>query len=172
MLVRPWPDRLLSLNKADWFREIASLISMKTKILIVDGHSIIFQWRELSETHSQRGAMARETLIRMLTGLQDSSNWQVVVVFDGKGSRPNEATEPHTIKVFYSKSGQTADSIIERLVAKYGSLHDVTVATDDLLERTTVESFGGMTMSSQQLRDEIDGANRSLSDRLKKLKRK
>ncbi len=145
---------------------------MKAKILIVDGHSIIFQWRDLAETHAHRGSMAREALIKLLTDFQDSSNWQVVVVFDGKGNRPNEATEPHTIQVFYSKSGQTADSIIERLVAKYGAIHDVTVATDDLLERTTVESFGGMSMSSQQLRDEIEGANRSLSDRLKKLKRK
>ena len=60
---------------------------MKQKILIVDGHSMIFQWPELSQNYATEGASVRETLIRMLTGLQDNSDWTVAVVFDGRGTK-------------------------------------------------------------------------------------
>jgi predicted RNA-binding protein with PIN domain len=143
---------------------------MKPRVLIVDGHSMIFQWPDLTLQHAKRGAVARETLIRMLTGLQDNSDWNVAVVFDGTGSKNSEASEPHGIKVFYSRDGQTADSIIERLVAKYAEQYEVTVATDDIMERTTVETFGGSTMSAFQLREEIDVAGREMDERLKKLR--
>jgi len=143
---------------------------MKPRVLIVDGHSMIFQWPDLTLQHAKRGAVARETLVRMLNGLQDNSDWHVAVVFDGNGSKTSDATEPHGIQVFYSRDGQTADSIIERLVAKYSDKYEVTVATDDLMERTTVESFGGCSMSAVQLREEIDVAGRELDERLKKLR--
>lgn len=142
---------------------------MKPRVLIVDGHSMIFQWPDLTLQHAKRTAVARETLVRMLTGLQDNSDWNVAVVFDGKGVKPSEASEPHGIKVFYSKADQTADSIIERLAAKYADKYEVTVATDDLMERTTVESFGGMSMSAWQLREEIDAAGRDMDERLRSL---
>ncbi len=144
---------------------------MKPKVLIVDGHSMIFQWPDLTLQHAKRTAVARETLIRMLTGLQDNADWHVAVVFDGKGVKPSEASEPHGIKVFYSKSGQTADSIIERLAARYAGQYEVTVATDDIMERTTIESFGANSMSAWQLREEIDSAGRDLDERLKRLKK-
>lgn len=144
---------------------------MKPRVLIVDGHSMIFQWPDLTLQHARKTAIARETLIRMMTGLQDNSDWHVAVVFDGTGVRANEASEPHGIQVFYSKSGQTADSLIERLVAKYAAEYEVTVATDDLMERTTVEAFGGLTISAFQLRQEIDAAGQDLDQRLKKMRR-
>ena len=75
------------------------------------------------------------------------------------------------MQVFYSKQDQTADSIIERLVAKYAERYDITVATDDLMERTTVETFSGRAMSARQLRDEIDAAGEEMNDRLRKLRR-
>lgn len=143
----------------------------KKRVLIVDGHSMIFQWPDLTAMHVGNPTRARETLIRMLDGLRDGSDQHVVLVFDGQGARAQETSEPHHIQVFYSKSGQTADSVIERLVAKYGSSYAVTVATDDRLEQTTVATFGGSPISSRQLRSEIDAANSDLSERLHRLRR-
>lgn len=144
---------------------------MKPRVLIVDGHSMIFQWPDLTLQHAKRGVVARETLVKMLTGLQDNSDWHVAVVFDGTGVKASEESKGDGIQVFYSKADQTADSIIERLTAKYAQQYDVTVATDDILERTTVESFGAISMSALQLREEIDFAGRELDQRLKQLRR-
>jgi uncharacterized protein len=145
---------------------------MKPKILIVDGHSMIFQWPQFRDLHSRNTMAARERLVQILRDLQDSSEWQVAVVFDGKGTKASEHTEPGGIQVFYSKAGQTADSVIERLTAKYAATCDITVATDDTMERQTVATFGGSSMSSFQLYQEIESARTNLGEHLKKLKGK
>ena len=145
---------------------------MKQKILIVDGHSMIFQWPELSRNYAAGGASVRETLVRMLTSLQDNSDWTVAVVFDGRGDKPSSEGNPGGIKIFYSKDGQTADSIIERLAAKYAAGCDVTVATDDHLERTTVEAFGAIAISSRQLQSEIEAAEKDVQVAISRMRRK
>ena len=144
---------------------------MKEKILLVDGHSMIFDWDDLATMHGRNTAAAREELVRRLTGLQDNSDWTVAVVFDGVGVKASSDGTPYGIAVFYSKSGQTADSIIERLAAKYAKDHDVTVATNDRMERTTAEAFGSFTISGLQLRAEIDMARNSVSETIQRLRR-
>lgn len=144
---------------------------MKQKILLVDGHSMIFDWPDLAAMHARNTAAAREELVKRLTSLQDNTEWTVAVVFDGKGVKASSDGTPHGIAVFYSKSGQTADSIIERLAAKYAKDQEVTVATNDRLERTTAESFGSDTISCMQLRAEMESALDSLRDTIRRLRR-
>jgi predicted RNA-binding protein with PIN domain len=142
---------------------------MKRRILLVDGHSVIFAWPDLTEIHQRNTASARENLVRRLTRLQDSTEWEVAVVFDGRGAKASSDSVPHGIAVFYSKSGQTADEIIERLAAKYSATCEVTVATDDHMERTTVEALGGMSMSTEQLLSETKSAGSALRERIQNL---
>jgi len=144
---------------------------MKQKILLVDGHSMIFDWPDLAAMHARNTAAAREELVKRLTGQQDNTEWTVAVVFDGKGVKASSDGAPHGIAVFYSKSGQTADSIIERLAAKYAKDHEVTVATNDRLERTTAEAFGSNTISGMQLRAEMESAIDSVRDTIRRLRR-
>ena len=144
----------------------------RLRYLLVDAHSVIFACPELLALHRRNMEAAREQLIQRLTAYQDATGVHVVVVFDGKGASPTEIREPHSVQVFYSKSGQTADSIIERLVARYAAEYQVTVATDDGLERTTVQTFGASAMSSRQLCDDMKTADRALDDRLRQLRRR
>lgn len=142
------------------------------KLLIVDGHSMIFQWPQLRALHDRKTATAREQLVTLLTRYHDASDYHVAVVFDGRGPRANEQENPGGIQIFYSGAGQTADSVIERLVAKYAKTFDIVVATDDHLERTTVESFGGNWMSSESLAREVVQADVDLSDRIARLRKR
>jgi uncharacterized protein len=141
---------------------------MPESFLIVDGHSIIFAWPELLALQRRSGAAAREDLIKILTEYQDLSGVNVVVVFDGKGERINEVTEPGGIQIFYSNAGRTADEIVERLVAKYGHKHAITVATADLLEQQTVISFGGQSVGSEGLRRRIEDARADFATEMKR----
>jgi len=145
---------------------------MAAKLLIVDGHSMIFAWPELERYHRKNTAQARRALVKHLRNLNDSSDWNVVIVFDGKGPKASACDEESGIQVFYSASGQTADSVIERLTAKYASIHDVTVATNDHLEQTTVSSLGAMTMTSDQLLAEMQDSAESLQRRIRQLDNK
>lgn len=121
------------------------------RYLLVDGHSVIFAWPELRKLHGRRNVLARDELIKRLTEYQDTTDFRVVVVFDGQGAKLSEETEPGGIQIFYAAAGQTADAIIERLVAKYGEEHEMTVVTSDRLERQTVISFGGSTLPAEAL---------------------
>ena len=136
--------------------------------LLVDGHSVIFAWPELRKLHGRRMVLAREELIKILTEYQDSSGVRVVLVFDGKGEKNSETSEEGGIQVFYSAALKSADSVIERLAAKYGREHDLTVVTDDHMEQQTVTSFGAIPIPTSSLRQIVDDATKDLHRRLKK----
>ncbi len=126
---------------------------MRPDYLIVDGHSVIFAWPELRLLHERRTALAREALVKQLREFQDWSGTRVVVVFDGRGSSVSREAEPGEIQIFYSRVGQTADSIIERLASKYAERFRITVATGDYLEQETASACGAETISPEGLRD-------------------
>ena len=142
------------------------------RYLLVDGHSVIFAWEDLRKIHARRTAAARDELIRRLTAYQDATGVRVVAVFDGKGDLTNEAGEPGGIQVFYSGAGQTADEIVERLAAKYASRHEMSVATDDHMERQTAETFGAIAISTDHLRRLLSDAVGDLTRRMKQHRRK
>lgn len=126
---------------------------MRPQYLLVDGHSIIFAWPELRKLHTRRTALARDALVRQLRDYQDWSGVHVVVVFDGRGPAVSEETESGQIQIFYSRTGQTADSIIERLASKYAERFHLVVATGDYLEQETVGASGAEAISPERLRE-------------------
>ncbi len=126
---------------------------MRPQYLLVDGHSIIFAWPELRTLHERRTSLAREALIKQLRDYQDWSGTNVVVVFDGRGSSVSHEAEPGEIAIFYSRAGQTADSIVERLASKYAERFRLIVATGDYLEQETTSASGAETISPEGLRD-------------------
>jgi predicted RNA-binding protein with PIN domain len=134
---------------------------VQPQYLIVDGHSVIFAWPELRALHERRTSSAREALVRQLRDYQDWTGVRVVVVFDGKGTSPNESSEPGEIQIFYSRAGQSADAIVERLASKYGERFKLLVATDDYLEQETVSACGAEYISAEGLRGLLESARSS-----------
>jgi hypothetical protein len=126
--------------------------------LIVDGHSVIFAWPELLAMHQRRTSLARDALVRKLRDYQDWTGVRVVVVFDGRGAAVDASAEPGEIQIFYSREGQTADSVVERLASKYGSQYRLLVATSDYLEQETASACGAECISAEALRGLLDEA--------------
>lgn len=131
---------------------------MRPEYLIVDGHSVIFAWPELRELHARRTSLARDALVRKLRDYQDWTGVRVVVVFDGRGTSVDASAEPGEIQIFYSRAGQTADSVVERLASKYGSQYRLLVATSDYLEQETASACGAECISAEALRGLLDEA--------------
>lgn len=131
------------------------------QVLIVDGHSAIFAWPELRELHGQSTARARKELIAMLTRYQDATGMHVVLVFDGKGKKTDkQGGTDGDILVMYSRAGETADSVIERLVARKAKNLRMTVASNDRLELETVSAFGGDCIGLRTLREMLESSDR------------
>ena len=140
--------------------------------LLVDGHSVIFGWPDLRALHGRRMMAARDALIKRLTAYQDQSGISIVLVFDGKGAQTTDETEPGGIQIFYAAADRTADAIIERLVAKYGTTHRITVATSDNMVQQTAITFGAAScLSAEQLRSTLEAAERDFSKQLRNYRR-
>jgi predicted RNA-binding protein with PIN domain len=114
----------------------------------------------LRKLHARRSSLAREALIKRLRDYQDWTGVHVVVVFDGKGRKIEAISDPADVQVFYSRTGQTADAIVERLASKYAKRFDLMVATSDSMERETVEACGADWISPEALRLLLLGARR------------
>jgi predicted RNA-binding protein with PIN domain len=152
-------------------REDSLQPASRSRYLIVDGHSIVFAWPDLRKLHQRRTVLARDALAKRLRDYQDWTGIRVVLVFDGAGDKVSAHSDPHDIQVMYSRKGQTADSIVERLAAKYAPDFDVTVATSDLLERQTVTAFGASSISPKMLQEMLGEAAREDEPRARKSRR-
>ena len=104
--------------------------------------------------------------MRQLRDFQDWTGIRVVVVFDGRGQSISHEAEPGEIQIFYSRAGQTADSIIERLASKYAERFHLLVATGDYLEQETASASGAETISPEGLRELLRTRGRRASDSL------
>ena len=133
----------------------------RARYLIVDGHSVIFAWPDLRKLHARRSSLARDALLKRLRDYQDWTGVRVVAVFDGKGKKVDATSDPMEVQVFYSRSGQSADAIIERLASKYGKQFELMVATSDLMEAETVLACGAEWISPEALRGLLSSRRRS-----------
>jgi uncharacterized protein len=114
-----------------------------------------------------RHSLAREALVQRLTEYGDYTGVHIVVVFDGSGVSVCEETHAGGVQVFYSGGGHSADTVIERLVAKYAADRDITVATSDLLERQTVTTFGATSISANDLQQLLQRTRAEMENELK-----
>ncbi len=146
---------------------------MGAQYLVIDGHSVIFAWADLRRVHDQNRAAARKALADRLQHLHDTTHWRVTLVMDGKlgTAIPMGKRKATDMVISYATADQTADSIIERLVAASGVAADITVITADEAERLTVESLGAATASPDWLRREMLMEHASFADALERVHR-
>jgi len=150
------------------------------RYLLVDGHSVIHAWPELRALHRRQPRQAREELVRKLRYFHDVGNWNVTIVFDGKSGPTAEPRRPGDLVVAYSRGDQTADSVIEALVAAQpaqasagqAARANVTVVTADEAERVTVEALGSYCVSPEWLRLEMESAQADFDETFRQAKRR
>ena len=146
---------------------------MSSRYLVVDGHSVIFSWPPLRSLHDHNRAQARKALIDLLGKLHDTTSWRVTLVLDGTlgGVAPPASSKPGDMVVCYGAADQTADSIIERLVASSGVAAEILVITADEAEKLTVESLGATTASPAWLEEELKRENSFFGEELDRVHR-
>ncbi len=146
---------------------------MSARYLVVDGHSVIFAWPDLRSLHERNRPAARKALADRLQNLHDTTPWRVTLVLDGKlGTAIASGTrKPTDMVVSYATADQTADSIIERLVAASGVAPEILVITADEGERRVVESLGAEVALPSWLREELEREGASFANDLERVHR-
>ena len=137
--------------------------------ILVDGYSLLHYWRDLLPGQPPHSAAARDELTRRVRQYGDAECVPVTIVFDGSQPVPGPALEVSNAdcEVIYSKAGQTADDVIERLAHLLKDYGEVLVVTDDHAERDTVHSVGGMVSSCENFIRSLDMALKHMGQRLK-----
>jgi predicted RNA-binding protein with PIN domain len=142
--------------------------------ILVDGYSLLHQWRELAPGQPRHSAAARDELIRRLTSYQDAVGTPVTIFFDGasKPSGKPPAASSSEVEVLYSRTGQTADQMIERAAYRFRPYGEVLAVTDDRAERDMVISLGGSASSCRSFIQAIENTLAELGDDLKHYNRR
>ena len=138
--------------------------------ILVDGYSLLHNWPELALGKPRHSAAARDELVGVLRQYRDAIGTPITVIFDGSGAPPRtpKSESSPDLEVLYSKAGQTADDVIERVAHRIQPYGEVLVVTDDFAERDTVLSLGGMASSCQNFIQTIESTLTELQRDLKR----
>jgi predicted RNA-binding protein with PIN domain len=137
--------------------------------ILVDGYSLLHDWPELAPGKPRHSAAARDELIRVLTLYRDAVGTPVTIVFDGAGApagTPRPVSTRH-VEVLYSRAGQTADDIIERVAFRMKDYGEVLAVTNDYAERDTVLSMDGLATSCQNFIRDVENTLREQEREIK-----
>src|ERR1700761_7149556 len=128
--------------------------------ILVDGYSLLHGWPELAPGKPRHSAAARDELVHQLTLYRDAVGTPITIVFDGanKDIRLSTVESTPEVEILYSRAGQTADQIIERVAHRMASYGEVLAVTDDYAERDTVIAMGGLASSCLSFIQSINAA--------------
>jgi predicted RNA-binding protein with PIN domain len=142
--------------------------------ILVDGYSLLHNWLELAPGKPRFSAAAREELIQRLTLYRDAVGTPITIFFDGSGrqSGTEVALSTPEVEVLYSRAGQTADQMIERAAYRFRDFGEVLAITDDLAERQTVISMGGLASSCLSFIQTVESTLAELADDVKDYNRR
>jgi len=114
--------------------------------LIIDGYNLLGCTGNLSG-HLES---ARETLLHTLAAYRQRKNHSLTIVFDGwRQGQPMEQREQRAgVQIIYSKRGERADQVIQRLAREYGAGCAV-VSSDQEVARSAKVS-GALVLSAQE----------------------
>ena len=142
--------------------------------ILIDGYSLLHAWEQLAPGKPRYSAAAREELINRLTQYRDASGTALTIIFDGASTRENSSPFPSTsdMEIIYSRPGQSADQVIERVAHRLANYGEVLVVTDDFAERDTVVSAGAMFSSCLGFIQTVESGLAELAREVQKLNRK
>lgn len=114
--------------------------------LIIDGYNLLGRVRGLSGDIEA----ARESLLQTLAAYRHRKNHPITVVFDGwQQGQPSEHREHRTgVEVMYSKRGERADQVIQRLAREYGG--DCAVVSSDREVARSAQVSGALVLGAQE----------------------
>ncbi len=114
--------------------------------LIIDGYNLLGRTGSLSG----RIESARETLLHALAAYRHRKNHPITIVFDGwQQGQPMEQREHRAgVQVIYSKRGERADQVIQRLAKEYGA--DCAVVSSDQEVARSAKVSGAFVMGAQE----------------------
>jgi hypothetical protein len=129
--------------------------------VIIDGYNLLAAMGlSGASPHSELG---RESLLRLLSAYRHRKGHALTVVFDGwQRGQPIEGREHRSgVQVIYSKRGEKADQVIERLAQEYGAACAIVSSDHEVIR--AAQAQGALIMRALEFADKLQPT--SLSER-------
>lgn len=143
------------------------------KTIFVDGYNVINSWGELIDIKNKLNLeSSRQRLIEILTDYCAFKGYKLFLVFDAhliQGNCGSKVKVTPNFTVVYTKESETADSFIEKYVAKIGRKSEVCVVTSDNLEQQVIFQRGSTRMSSMEFYGEIMSVKGKITSKAEKI---
>lgn len=125
--------------------------------VIIDGYNLLGVTHTAAAPQSRLSETARDSLVRELSVYRQRKGHAVTVVFDGwLQGQPIEGREHRSgIEVIYSKRGEKADQVIQRLAREYGS--DCAIVSSDHEVMNHARAHGAFVMGALEFAGKLHG---------------
>ena len=123
--------------------------------IIIDGYNLIRQSNSFSDIDRQDIQLGREALLDTLAAYQRIKRHMITVVFDGTNAPPfsQHKNRVKGINVKFSRSGESADSVIKRMANR--EREKVLVVSSDMDIVNFAVTKGAATISSYDFEEKI-----------------
>ena len=128
--------------------------------LIVDGYNLLAQTGRIGPGTSLHSEMAREALLHDLAAYRQRKSHAITVVFDGwqQGWGTEQREHRLGLEIIFSRRGEKADQVIQRLAAEFGSA--CAVVSSDREIGDFVRAQGAFVMTAQEFVGKLrEGSN-------------
>ena len=140
-------------------------------LLIIDGYNVIYAWQSLAEIADYDLAKSRDLLMDTLSSYVGYTKTELLLVFDaylvkdGMGS----TFQKDGYTVVYTKEDETADSYIEKQMARLGPNYNIRLVTADRLLQFSAVHSGISRMTPKEFEDEIVSVGNEIRSFIRKL---
>jgi predicted RNA-binding protein with PIN domain len=144
------------------------------ELLIIDGYNFIFNFFQAGKLSTSQIEEIKEKLVTDLSAYNSQKDYEVIVVFDAhKGTNMERSSNFYDdIKVIHSRRGETADSVIEELVARWSSDRRIVVVTSDYSQQKVVFGKNTTRRSSREFGLELEAVRNEIAGMVDKEKKK
>ena len=162
--------KITSFDKKDKANKTKNL-RPKRNMVIIDGYNLIHSDEDLKKTSLFSLEKAREELMVLLSNYVSFTKHDLVLVFDAYRVKDGEGSEfmHDGYKVVYTKSDQTADAYIEKLMYELGPDYSIRMVTDDKLLQFSAVHSGISRMTANEFLDELKHIGNEITEFVKKL---
>ena len=138
------------------------------ELYIVDGYNFLFNYYRAEGATSEQVEFFRDELLSDLVQYKNYNNCSMTVVFDAKhGNKFSQSREViDGIKVIYSKGGETADSIVERIVHSNEKYSRIFVVTSDYLQQKVIFKENVYRRSIREFVVELKDFKKKITDKV------
>lgn len=143
----------------------------KRNMVIIDGYNLIYSDDDLKNTASYNLEKARDDLMNMLSNYVAYTKTELVLVFDAYLVEDGKGTElmHDGYKVVYTKSDETADTYIERIMHELGPDYSIRMVTDDKLLQFSAVHSGISRMTAKEFLEELTRIGNEITEFVRRL---